>query len=715
MNEEQNIERQSKGASIEVLTAELSEAINDAEWKYAEMERAYDSLYCQWPGQTTDARKHKTALGYDPFPWEGASDTRVRTVDEVVNEQMMMMCASFRRSRISAVGIESTDLGWGQKVTTILKWMLWSRMRQVIHRETELAARWRQHYGCSIMSIMWDQELRLSDLPLTLADLAELMAAGRPLNPESATLLLTQIRQEIHDPAHEEAVIALLRQLGELVTVQRARRMLSELRESETTTVPMPEIFGGTPRWTALLPFVDVFFPCNTDDIQRARWIMHRELLTESELRNRIKTAGYDEEWVDEVIEHRGSMLVGGRWRWIASERSRSLHGFLLEEKNMIEIFHCYHRVTDENNLVDVWCEVFHPSVKDSVGKKMRMPYDHGLYPYVAHVREHASRSILESRGIAEIADPWQRDIKRQRDARIDKSDIATVPPVIVPPGRGPRDLSFGPGAQWPGRRNESFTWMQPPPFDGTSIEVERSTERSVDRYFGIMSDHNSQQRTQLFSQHCVDGWLIEMQMACVQSLQLMQQFVPEDVIVRVAGSAAQPFRISRKEIQGQFDLMIEFDARDLNAEALKEKLELLNTFVLPNDRMGAIDMNKFVTRMFQSIDPWLADESMSDPETATKREVDEELNAWALMVAGHEPALPDSRGAMNYNLRLQTLQGVIAKNPEVQEMLRSRPLLLEMVGRRMKAFQFQLQQRENAQIGRTGVAAALPNAGGVQ
>ena len=44
---------------------------------------ADETRYALWDGQNRDGKKHAADIGVKAFPWEGASDTRIRLADEV--------------------------------------------------------------------------------------------------------------------------------------------------------------------------------------------------------------------------------------------------------------------------------------------------------------------------------------------------------------------------------------------------------------------------------------------------------------------------------------------------------------------------------------------------------------------------------------------------------------------------------------------------------
>jgi len=97
----------------------------------------------------------------------------------------------------------------------------------------------------------------------------------------------------------------------------------------------------------------------------------------------------------------------------------------------------------------------------------------------------------------------------------------------------------------------------------------------------------------------------------------------------------------------------------------------------------------------------------MSD-QAASMKEVDEEQNAWVKIGMGIEPKLEESA---NFPLRLQTAQQILSTSQELQAKLQQQPLIGQLAEARLKNLQFGIQQRQNAQTGKTGAAPVLSGA----
>jgi hypothetical protein len=175
--------------------------------------------------------------------------------------------------------------------------------------------------------------------------------------------------------------------------------------------------------------------------------------------------------------------------------------------------------------------------VPDAVAIHEILPYAHGLYPFVELARERTTRPLLESRGVPEICQTAQNEIKTQRDFRVDAASLSVLPPVRVPANRGKFDLVLGPGVQIPERRQGEVSFMEPPRVSQGSIEVEAATRLDVDNYFGRMSQGVPPQLAMLHTQELIDTWLLDMKLCVVQTMALAQQYMTPEEVARVTGN----------------------------------------------------------------------------------------------------------------------------------------------------------------------------------
>ena len=677
--------------SVSDLIGMVEQAETDCANYWTRKNLNYNLRYCLWPGQDDSGRKLSAVLGKPAFPWDGATDSKIRLSDMIVNERVRMLKNSFAKSRMSIVPTETSDMAAGKKVETVVKWLLNSHCAAMTKREMELAANIRETYGLAVMGIFWRRTTRNEVLTFRLDSLQQTYA-------ETGDPNLALIIEAILDPTQEEAVA---REMEMLLPGQGTVANVRKLRETGEFQYDSPYIFENLPDWQAYEPWEDIVFPPSTYDLQRAPFIACRELLREDDIREREVTEGYDPKWIEEAVKHKG----------VYRRNARNLHRMtdsilLSDDRDLIEVWRVYQKKWNEDiGAMEVICTHIQPHVPAMAAKSEPMGYEHGQYPFIELPLERTTRPLIESRGVPELLSTHQQEIKTQRDFRSDRASLTILPPLKVPANRGKLDIVLGPAKQLPERRPNEFSWMAPPVQDNATIEIEAATRRDVDEYFGIPRPDMAPQRALLAQQDLVDTWLADCSLILQQTFQLAQQYLDDVQFVRVAGGMPMPFRASRQEIQGKFDMRLDFDARTFDTEGMETKIKGLASLI-PLDVMGVIDRVGLVKFLFSSIDSNMAEFLIKDVEAAAQQEIEDEQVQYTKIAAGTEPPLKED--GQNAQLRLQTLQGIIQANPAVQQRYQQDEIFRGMLDARMQAFSFALQQQQNAQIGRVGAQPAL-------
>jgi hypothetical protein len=134
--------------------------------------------------------------------------------------------------------------------------------------------------------------------------------------------------------------------------------------------------------------------------------------------------------------------------------------------------------------------------------------------------------------------------------------------------------------------------------------------------------------------------------------------------------------------------------------------MQFIAQTLIPLDSFGVIDRANLIKFMLGSVDQNLADLLVQDIGAATQSEIEDEQVQFAKISAGTEPQLKE--GGQNAQIRLQTLQQIVQANPAVQQRYQQDEIFRKMIDARAQAFSFQLQQQQNAQIGRIGSQPAL-------
>jgi hypothetical protein len=279
---------------------------------------------------------------------------------------------------------------------------------------------------------------------------------------------------------------------------------------------------------------------------------------------------------------------------------------------------------------------------------------------------------------------------------------LATLPPLRVNPKRiagGSGKWDIKPGMKIPHGPNDETAFLAVPGLDGGNIEMEASIRRDHCNLLGLEHPELPQAKIQIHRQWIVNGFLIQVREVLQRILALDQQYMSPMQVSRVIGSGPMPYTGTREEIAGQYDLALHFDVRSLDTDYVKERWAAINE-ALSNDRSGALNDVVLTRWKLASIDPNLADLAMVDMQSKNKNEVEEERTALAKLMLGMETVPPEGANA---RVRLETLQGEIQRNPKAAAQYQQDQMFQEQVNARLKKWEFDLTQMDNARIGATG------------
>lgn len=726
---------------IPKLIQRITESATNSTEFLMRMQDADDTKYCWWDNQYSDGRKRSEANCQpedEVLPWEGASDQRIPLAEMLCNEEALICKAALVAGAAQAQPLDSeTDPALAANLLKVLSHQFKGIMRKNIRDEIDFILDWRSTYGHAVLAIDWVEERQIEEKEISTDDLLTmavkmgLAAAGLP-SPDEAQLLADsgqelppgvmkegavvaqqsaeQLQRLLLDPEMKDRLIAAIIAFDPEMEESEARRVSTALQAGEPGIYYRPYLKTACVKWEALQAGVDVIYPSSTKDLQKSPFVARVHWLTREDLMDRAALEGWDEEMLNEVLKHPGTALDLGdaksRFSWLLSgARVRSKLALdTEEEKDMFQIVECYHRATAMAGAPCVYRTILHWQSPKKALLHEPLPKLHGRYPLVEFRRERKRKELQSSRGIPELVVTSQNLIKSFHDSRTDRLNLIMNPPATVPMNRAQGRFSIGPFAQIPVRRSGTFEWMTPPPMDMDTVAVTNDEWKLVDTRFGRFSPNVPQPLATLIQQGVVSDFLTDMSEACIMTVQTLQQYMPLEQLRRIVGGDIQ-WANSREEVQGQFDLQISYDVRDLNIEWLREKLELFTAFVVPNDSEGVIDRAEMTHFIFSAIDPVLAQRVVKPRDANLLNEEEDELNNIAVMFAGEEPMMKPGQNAA---LRLNVLKRALERSPSIQQRVMGDETVKKVWEARMKFFQFQLDQQQNAIIGRTGGKQAL-------
>ena len=109
-SEDQLVQHKDGKVDVETLTFEYRRSLTDGH-ALERIQSADDVRYARWNSQTSDFKKHASALseGTQPFPFEGAADNRIRLADETINQLVATMMNGFQKAQLKVGATESSD------------------------------------------------------------------------------------------------------------------------------------------------------------------------------------------------------------------------------------------------------------------------------------------------------------------------------------------------------------------------------------------------------------------------------------------------------------------------------------------------------------------------------------------------------------------------------------------------------------------------------
>lgn len=672
-----------------------------------------------WPGRGPEGKKLAARLGEKPFPWEGAADSAPPVIDSCIREDVDMCMEALHNAKIEAVPMEPGDIGSAAAATTVLRYYVKNKMRD-LPREKELAANIFFETGKLALGITWQREVSTSPSRYTL-DKFDGLVGTDGVTPIAKILLDPSRLPEAIQLAinfHEMECKRLVGECYTPLTQSQAEECLSDIRNKGECEFPMPYFSKNHPRICAYRYGYDFFRTNQSMHLQDDRYLFCREFITEDQLEAGVIGFEWSRDAVDEIKK-----LGKGKYTapyLVQSPNPGTMSTFningtsdSLNYKDSFEIVHAYHKEADKHGVLRVVYKVFCPSVQsDGAGNELflkneTLTYEHGEYPFVDEPLEVTSRQIESSRGYGEVLGSAQRQIKAEIDSRIDRASMTTLPPLTYPHGREPGD--WGPGKRYPRMRPDDYTFVEIPQYDRVSEVVEASAYRQIKQWLGRADETLDPVYSTLRKQRLVKKWLGIWRDAFFQVFKLIQQNADDEIVVRVTGNKNLSFHtISREEIQGEFDVDITFNALSYDNEVRKQNLEYLEKMI-QIDAGGTIDRNGAVNLGLSIIDPEWAQTLVRPAPPITQMEIDDTKNVYAQIFAGLQV---DVKPGQNYQLRSQVLKELVfgidpdtgePKNPMALQRLKNDPQFKANLERYSKQLDFQLEQQRNAQIGRLG------------
>lgn len=661
----------------DVLTLKKAyeQTIGDLSWYLQSTRDSYDYRRNIWPGKAKDMRKHGAAA----FPWEGASDTEVAVIDERINTYVALFMSALQRANIRAYPVEFGDMGRAKVVSSFLKWMVNSYIPD-FKRQMELGANYLLERGIMATYVGWQREQRTFLQQLDINQIAQ-------TSPDLARLIL--------DGSSDDDIIALLKQAFPDLKDRRARKALNQLRKNGMAELPVSKLSVNAPCVHSCAPDGDVFFPAYTMDPQKAPYCFRRVMMTAQQIYNKVASEGWDRDWADEVV---ATCAVGIGISEPRQDTTVSRNSIGKTEE-LYEVVHGYQRLIDEDdNSEGIYETIFAPKLPQRQSEykyaKFSLLNGYDNYPYVVTRLSEDNKRLYELATLPEQLRGAAWQVKIERDARVDRNSLTTVPPKLYPINNDPPAV-WGPGANIPYRRLGEVTFAPTPQYNPGSVEMEQTMLIEADRICGLERDNPL---STIRQQYFVDKFLGHVEGVIKMAFKAFQRFGPDSVFFRVTGNP-NPEKFQKGDPNEDFDIMINFDVRSQDPENLEKQLQQFVSLV-QFDRNGRINMDLMLEALAAAVNPIMADAVLQPAQQASAEIIKDVTDDLSKIYAGIEvPARPN--GAQ---VALQIIQQYVSQ-PDVMQRMQQDEAFAGRIKKYADQFVFQLQQMQNAQIGKVGTA----------
>jgi len=676
MNDIQQIEDESliyvdKKPDIGALTNAYDTCLVDLDYYFESCLRSYNDRRNIWDGKSDDLRKN----GANPFPWQGASDQEVNVVGERIDMYVSLFDQALSRSHIKAFPTSMAAMPKAAVVSGFLKWMRSSYIPD-FKRQMELGGNYLMEKGIMVSYVGWNREKRSYLQSISLQQIAE-------LSPDLVELILSGQDDQI--------LIDLMQESFPELSTKRAKKAIKDLRKTGTAEIPFPRQTVDCPVVYACAPDGEVMFPSYISDPQRAPYMFWRTFLTAQELEKKVANEGWDREWVNNAIE----TLRGKDSMYLDGEKVKTQTRLpITDDNDLVMIVYAYQRLIDEEDGSEgIYCTVFHPQTEGFAKHELLNGYDD--YPFVVTRLANDQKRMYEVQTFSDILRGPQIQIKTERDSRIDRASLATLPPIMHPAGRPPSD--WGPGRRVPYRRLGEIAFGPIPPRDDGSVESELSMSAQADRAIGLdLTNPLSSARQQYY----IGKFLDHVKDVLAMAWKLYQRMGPDEVFFQVTGNP-NPQVMTKGSPDENFSIVVSFDSLSNDPETSETQLKNMVQLV-QLDRNGIMDVNKLLEFAASSINPIFADYVLQPVEEAQQKVQKNVTDDLAKIFAGIEvPAQPN--GAQ---IAMQMVQAYV-QQPDVAARAQSDEAFAGRLQKYMGQYQFQLQQAQNAEIGRIGTAPA--------
>lgn len=708
----------SETPDVAALIEEFEIALQNGPCDPTAIQRAEDTRYNRWSGKSNppDGCKwqRNQPQGKIARPYDGAPDTDVNLTDEICAAEVDIDITALYQARIGADTTHVTALTAAQvaELAAVGRWIQ-KVTKKDCKRGAELLAQMKAELGWAVLNPGWCERYGLVTRRISLNDLIEEAAQAEDGS------LMKQLPMLILDPEQEEKAVEIALALFPHLKKAKARQIVRELRgPDQATEFVDKELEERRPYLRVLIPGYNFFVSGGTDDLQKIRGALIIERFYEADLRSTAASNGWNEDFVEAVVQTAGQFSVFG-------ERMRDQSITTDARDRAIEIWTVKVRQVDpDTGAAGIYCTTLSPHLNPGQGaagngptagggrdasrwyaKHYLLDYAHGQYPFCQAEREVTGPALDDSRGIPEMVRSDQKVIKLHQDALGVRAQLEVNPPRLKL-GSGWTKIKdeWGPGAEITAQPGADMKYVGVDRGNPqVAIEYKREIEQGTRRRFALPNNGDNGDHPALWQMRQMRNarrWLACWEEAFWQLAVLCYQELSAEELAEIIGRWPQ---LTVKDLL-RHQITLTFDARSLDQDWTKTVLDFVGQLLMW-DNGGLMDRGPILQLGLSYIDPTIVTGIMRNPAGASAalyRQVEQDI---ASIMDFNPPPLREMDPSAG--MQLQMAFAVIGKNPKYQMLLKNMPMIQENFKTYVNNLEHSQQETQISPVqGRLGVSA---------
>ena len=647
-----------------------------ADWRDTAM-RSHNELRAVWPNQSIHQRKDYPGA----MPWQGASDQQVFTIAPRVQTVVAIMMNAISNGQISVFPSRAGADDKSAAASAFIRWMF-DRWMPDAKEQIELSLYNMVNKGLCATWVGWEQQTQEFNEVVELEQLSQQAEA----DPENAGDFLNLIEAIIDEEREDEAVSIMENQFSVKKSV--ARKAVRELRQKGIAEVPMISREFDRPVIESLDIATDIIVPAYTTNIRYLSRIHVRQFMTEDTLISKADAQEWDTDIAEKIAKEGMGITLQDIDKFGFQQDELDTQQ---EQHDLAEIVRTYRRITDEKTgAIGIYETIWCPKISEGVlSHKLMNGWDE--FPVVFTPLFKDTKRLFDSKGLAYYLRGNQRQSKVSRDGFSDQLSITMNPPRRHPPGRPPS--AWGAGATYAVQRGfeNSYGPEEVPNTMREGVAMEEFLEKEANFISGLLEDRISVERQQYIVNRALHHVA---SLARIAYRMFTQYYRGNEIYFQITGRPEQ-FTYQRTSEDLEIDFF--FDVRTNDPKFVQETTDFL-TALRNFDTTGRIDPSNLIDVMVNLRAPQFATRLLRSQEEAQEDVIRNVASDLALIWSGQSvPAR--QQGAQ---IALQYIEQYTQK-PSVAARLQSDAQFAEDLANYVGRYEFQMQQLQNAQIGRTG------------